>query len=82
MTLPLPNHAHRCAGRTGLVTGLACPLRPTCLRYTTLLDHHNTLPDHVRLHIPIASTTAATQNTKATSQRIRMRRQRNEKPTD
>lgn len=54
MTLPLPNHAHRCAGRTGLVTGLACPLRPTCLRYTTLLDHHNTLPDHVNLHIPIA----------------------------
>lgn len=56
MTLPLPDHAHRCAGRTDLTaTGQACPLRPTCLRYTTLLDHHNTLPDHVRMHIPIAT---------------------------
>lgn len=44
----LPDNAHRCAGRTDLTaTGEACPMRPTCLRYTTLLRHHNELPDHL-----------------------------------
>jgi len=52
----LPDNAHRCAGRTDLTaTGEPCPLRPTCLRHTTLLQHHNDLPDHVRMHIPVAT---------------------------
>lgn len=44
-------HEFRCAGRVD--EGRACPERGTCLRYTTLLNTHNSLPDPVRLPIPV-----------------------------
>lgn len=50
--IDLPDHANRCAGRISREN--ACPLRPTCLRFTTLIDDQN-LPDYVLMNIPVAT---------------------------